>query len=194
MTSRRLKAYGLKESAYDLYVGNNQVAGKKLLMIEFQKLKEVFGGSVSQYQDLWKKGGVVENKIEEVSSRETLATAKRHFDASLSMRKKQSNSRRNQGKSVDKAHLAMIDGLAGCITKIVQVSNAIEDRERGQSTIKQEKVAVAQAHDGKEMKRSAQRGAETKAKDDDSSGSGSGSAVSGSESGADSESSDSDDE
>jgi hypothetical protein len=56
---RILRAYGLKESMFPA-----RVAGKILLMNSEAKLKSIF--SVSNYHDLWKKNGAVENQIEKV--------------------------------------------------------------------------------------------------------------------------------
>lgn len=56
---RILRAYGLKESKFPA-----GVAGKKLLMITEEKLKRIF--SVSNYHDLWKENGAVENQMEKV--------------------------------------------------------------------------------------------------------------------------------
>jgi len=133
LSTRELREYGLEESAWDLYKGNMRVAGKKMLFISDRAVTSISEGAAHSYLDLWRIDGVVEEKIEHAKPA-ALASAKWHFEESLSVRKRQSH-----GRAPNRSHQAMIDGLSRCIQKIITVSNRLED-ERKQGKTKREVV------------------------------------------------------
>lgn len=111
LDGRGVWKYGLEEDWRDLWRGHTKIAGRKLLKIHAEALREVFG--VSHYQQLWRADGVVERRARAASSTDR-AVAVQHFRDSLSVRKGQA---KGHG-APDAGHQMMGEEMAGCIERI----------------------------------------------------------------------------
>jgi hypothetical protein len=121
---KSVKEYGLQESDKDLWRGRTKVAGKKLLYIHKEALRQVFGdASIHSYQDLWKVGGVVERSARRADNI-ARSSALQHLRESLSIRKGQAQ----ESWHADTGHQQMRDEMEECIGRIEMMVR--EDRQK----------------------------------------------------------------
>jgi hypothetical protein len=121
---KSVKEYGLEESDKDLWRGRTKVAGKKLLYIHKEALRQVFGDtSIYRYQDLWKVGGVVERAARRADSI-ARSSALQHLRESLSVRKGQAQ----ESGHADTGHQQMRDEMEECTGRIEMMVR--EDRQK----------------------------------------------------------------
>ena len=113
LNGKGVKKYGLVQPRFDLRVGGLKVSGKKLLAIKLEALKHVFGNSISNYQDLWRVGGAIDQQARRAAVAER-ASAVKHFRDSLAIR----NGQAAHYGTPDAGHQAMIDEMAHCIQRI----------------------------------------------------------------------------
>jgi hypothetical protein len=114
LDGKSVREYGLEESEKDLWRGRTKVAGKKLLYIHKEALRQVFGDtSIYSYQDLWKVGGVVERAARRADSI-ARSSALEYLRESLSVRKGQAQ----ESGHADTGHQQMSDEMEECIGRI----------------------------------------------------------------------------
>ena len=136
LDGRGVWKYGLEEDWRDLWRGHTKIAGRKLLKIHTEALREMFG--VSHYQQLWRAGGVVERRARAASSTDR-AVAVQHFRDSLSVRQGQA---KGHG-APDAGHQMMGEEMAGCIERIEAMVR--EDRRTQTANSQQVKFALLSA-------------------------------------------------
>jgi hypothetical protein len=135
LDGKSVKEYGLEESDKDLWRGRTKVAGKKLLYIHKEALRQVFGDtSIHSYQDLWKVGGVVERAARQADSI-ARSSALQHLRESLSVRKGHAQ----ESGHADTGHQHMSDEMEECMGRIEMMVR--EDRQK--QSLKEGKAPTA---------------------------------------------------
>ena len=114
LDGKSVREYGLEESEKDLWRGRTKVAGKKLLYIHKEALRQEFGDtSIYRYQDLWKVGGAVERAARRADSIARFS-ALQYLRESLSIRKGQAQ----ESGHADTGHQQINDEMEECIGRI----------------------------------------------------------------------------